>query len=136
MTRLVRALAFIITLAATTSLAHAGTPPSIEDLVQWLNSWKYNAQTKVWEYTAHSSSCERYMKEAEQAGVSDSLEVEVPYDTPEFKKGKRTVKQLKALCRHDMTTDQVRNFVHWVGLAANDKGDDIGKACLMSYDKI
>lgn len=107
------------------TVATAGVPPALKHFIDYGQYFQQDEKTKEWKFNASSVSCMTSVLEAQDAGVKDDFEVDVPYDTPDFKKGKRTFKELQSYCDHALKSEAVKKAVGWfqTGWNDNDSGD-------------
>ena len=122
-------------LLGSVSFASAGTPPTVQKIIEWGKMWTWDESSKSWKWTAEDRNyCAKNVQAAVDAGVADTLVVDVEYDTPEFKKGKVTFKQLKESCLHAERTSAVYGLLSWFRNASNNPKDDvIADACMRAY---
>ncbi len=131
----------LATLATTATTARAGTPPSVATLVDKLSYvWSCSADGCTIRQSG-SFSCTTEMNAVTAAGVADSLTVDVPYDTPDFKKGPRSVKEIKALCKHAIASSGLAVWKSWVEMAISAAGqpnDDglMAEKCIEFYPEV
>jgi hypothetical protein len=130
-----KTLAAALLLGAST-LAVAGTPPSLQPFLDYGNYYAYDDETKQWKFETSSMECQNYVTRATEDGVADTLVVEVPWDTPLWKKGPHTFKELKDYCAHARKADAVRKMVGWMQTARNDDQGDIAVACQKFYRQL
>src|SRR6185295_9508625 len=80
------------------TVASAGTPPSLEDFLSYGQYYSYDKETKEWKFGTTSVGCDASVRQATEDGVADTLVVDFPWDTPDWKKGPHTFKELKDYC--------------------------------------
>jgi len=125
----------IITLlvAFTVGSAHAA-PDSVRGLLGNLrDTWEYNDSTKQWK-AQKSTTCNQWLPDLKTAGVADTLEVELDFDTPFLKKGKHPVSAIKELCQHAIRTARIFDLVQFMGYGATSGETRLAVDCLERYD--
>lgn len=115
-------------------LATAGVPPALQHMLDYGRYYEQDAKTKEWKFNATSVSCEGDILEAKDAGVADDLKVDVAYDTPDFKAGKHTFKELQDYCEHARRSEAIYKTVGWFKDGWNDSDSgDIAAKCIEFY---
>src|SRR3954471_21677216 len=96
------------------AVASAGTPPSLEEFVTHGRFYRYDSQTKEWKFKSESGyaqSCNKYFEQAAKDGVADALTVEISWDTPLWKAGPHTVKELRDYCATAQKDQSIESLV-------------------------
>src|SRR5689334_19381199 len=114
------------------AVASAGTPPAIEDFLSHGKFYKFDG--KEWKFNENQSGqhCNEALDKAEKDGVADTLTVDVKFDTPLWKAGPHTVKELKEYCARAQKDTSIKTLVEMADMVG---GIDYAKACLEVYDE-
>jgi hypothetical protein len=127
----------VVLLLAAPQVAHAGTPPSLKSFLDYGRYYSYDAAKKEWKFEGDASvSCDTSVKEATEAGVEDTLSVDVPFDTPDWKRGPHTFKELKDYCARAKKSEAVYKLMGWAKTATDDDQGDLAATCIKFYNQL
>ena len=136
-------LVVIGVLVAAVGVASAGTPPSIKAFFDHAsNYWELDTKTNQWLFVGDQGisredfeyGCAALLDKAKKDGVADTLAVDVPFDSPDWKKGQHTVADLKLYCDHARKMAGIATIVSGYKLGQNDDTGDIAAKCMQWYE--
>jgi hypothetical protein len=112
--------------------------------------WYQITTTKAWTVKdgatmgLKGARCMVTLDKLRAAGVPDTTTVDVKYDAPEFRRGSRTLAEIRRSCAHVENLGKIKYFERWAVLAMKDTPNlnsgryDVGyyKNCIQAYDEI
>jgi len=125
-------------IAAFAAVASAGTPPKIEAFLKD-QSHQYKLEGTEWKWTGSSTKpddedhgCQTLLDDAKKDGVSSTLVIDVPFNTPDWKAGKHSIADLQAYCDHQKKSYAVSLLANYLSGVGNDADDAV--RCIDNWD--
>jgi hypothetical protein len=126
-------------LVALTGGARAGTPDTVKALLdQESFFYEFNEPSQQWVFKGGgtaSERCEEKVKEATKAGVADTLEVDVAFSTPDWKAGKHTFADLKALCARVKTPATIEGWLNNFDISSKPGFGVMAAKCINTFEE-